>query len=319
VILCAILLSALSLSASAQSQGILYLHASYLLDENAPTATTADALKLATTGYYVWKTAPFSAEQSFPSGAWTVIVWMNVTQQPTQYRLRLGIVTVSGGFVERAYSFTPTITSPSPARYEVTFSVGRLSVPARESLAIGFLRLWQNDTYSPAAFIFFDSQAMPSSLRSPSVTTTQQATTTQQTSSTTTTQQATSATTTQQSTSATTTQQATSATTTQQTIATTLLELDAGLGFAVVLMGIGVVVASAAGAVTVTLAGRRYPQVFTYAGYYYCGKHLVPLYSVNGWSWCPVERRYLTRLCRSCGSSMRENDRFCDRCGRAVR
>jgi hypothetical protein len=276
-IICATLLSALSLSASAQSQNDFYLHAGYLLDENTPTGASPNTLKLSEEEYYVWKTAPFPAQQSFPSGGWTASVWMNRTQEPTQYRVKLGVVDSSGAFVEHAHSFTPTITSPTPARYEVTISVGTLSVAAGESLAIGSLRQWQNGSYSPAAFIFFDSQAMPSSLNSPSVTTTQQTTTT-----------------------------------------TTQAEPGPGLGFAVVLMGIGIVVASAAGAITVTLAGRRYPQVFSYAGYYYCGKHRVPLYSVNGWSWCPVERRYLTKLCRSCGSSMRQDDRFCDRCGRTA-
>jgi hypothetical protein len=285
VILCSILSSALSLSASAQAQNSFYLHAGHSLDENASTGTSPSTLKLSGVAYYVWETAPFSTEQSFPSGAWIGSVWMNRTQEPTQYRLRLGVVTASGGFLEHAHSFTPTITSAIPARYEVTISAGTLSVPAGESLAIGFLRQWQNGTYSPVAFIFFDSQATPSSLNSPSVTTAQQTTTT----------------------------------TTQQNLMTTQVESDADLGFAVVLMGIGVAVTSAAGAITVTMAGWQYPQVFAYAGYYYCGKHRVPLYSVNGWSWCPVERRYLTKLCRSCGSSMRPNDRFCDRCGRAVR
>jgi hypothetical protein len=116
----------------------------------------------------------------------------------------------------------------------------------------------------------------------------------------------------------TTTTQQTTTTTQQTTTTTTQVEPGPGLGFAVVLMGIGVAVASAAGGITVTLAGRLYPQVFAYGGYYYCGKHRVPLYSVGGWSWCPVERRYLTKLCRSCGSSMRQTDRFCDRCGRAI-
>jgi hypothetical protein len=161
--------SALSLSASAQSQNTFYLHASDLLDQNAPTGTTANALKLATGEYHIWKTTPFSAEQSFPAGAWTAAVWINMTQGPTQYRLKLGTANLSGGFVEYAHSFTPIVTSGSPTRYEVRISVGVLNVPAGESLAIGFLRQWQNADYSPPAFIFFDSQATPSSIAGPAV------------------------------------------------------------------------------------------------------------------------------------------------------
>ena len=262
------MVSALSLSVSAQSQSTFYLHASYLLDQNAPTGTTANALKLATGEYYVWKSALFSAQLSFPAGTWTAAVWMNVTQGPTQCRLKLGTVNRSGAFVEHAHSFTPIVTSASPARYEVSISVGVFNVPAGESLAMGFLRQWQNGSYSPAAFIFFDSQTIPSSMTVPAFPTTM-STTTQ-----------------------TTTQQMTTATTENTTTMTTVGS-SPGTGWAFALIGIGIGVACAGGGVAAALSGRQYPQVFTYDGYYYCRKHRVPVWYVQGWVWCPVERRYL--------------------------
>ena len=36
-------------------------------------------------------------------------------------------------------------------------------------------------------------------------------------------------------------------------------------------------------------------EVFVYGGYYYCRKHRVPLWYVNGGLWCPVERRSLRK------------------------
>jgi hypothetical protein len=267
VILSSVLLSALSLSASAQSHNIFYLHAGYVLDENAPTGATPDALKLVDGQYYVWKTGPFSAQQSFPSGAWNVTVWMNMTQEPTQYRLKLGVVNSSGVFLEHAHSFTPTITSSSPTRYEVTISVGTTNLAAGESLAVGFLRQWQNGSYSPAAFIFFDSQAMPSSLNGPGVPTTTLTTTQTTTYQTTTTQ--------------------------QTTTTTTEFGSGSGIGFAFALIGIGAGVAAACGGLAVAMTGRGYPEVFPFGGYYYCARHRLPVWYVQGHLWCPVERRYL--------------------------
>ena len=282
VVLFSLMISALSLSASAQSQNTFYLHASYLLDQNAPTGTTANALKLATGEYYVWKSAFFLVAQlSFPAGTWTAAVWMNMTQGPTQYRLKLGTVNRSGAFVEHAYSFTPIITSASPARYEVSISVGVFNVPAGDSLAIGFLRQWQNGSYSPAAFIFFDSQAMQSSMTGPAVATSTSTSTTTETTTTST------STTTQ-----TTTQQMTTATT-ENTTTMAAVGSSLGVGWAFALIGIGIGVACAGGGVAAALSGRQYPQVFTYYGYYYCMKHRVPVWYIQGHLWCPVERRYL--------------------------
>jgi hypothetical protein len=296
------MVSVLSLSASAQSQNTFYLHASYLLDQNAPVGTTTNALKLATGEYYVWKSALFSAQLSFPAGTWTAAVWMNMTQGPTQYRLKLGTVNIYGAFAEYAHSFTPIITSASPARYEVSISVGVLNVPAGESLAMGFLSQWQNGSYSPPASIFFDSQATPSSLTGPVIVTTittmstATQTTTHETTTTTqltaTTQTATQQTTTQHTTTHTTTQQMTTATT-ESTTTMAAVGSSPGMGLAFALIGIGIGVACAGGGVAAALSGRQYPQVFTYDGYYYCMKHRVPVWYVQGHLWCPVEQRYL--------------------------
>jgi hypothetical protein len=291
VVLSSLALSALSLSALAQSQSTFYLHANYLLDQNAPTGTTANALKLATGEYYVWKTAPFSAESSFPAGTWTAGVWMNITQGATQYRLRLGTLSRSDIFTEYAHSFTPIVTSDSPAQYQANISVGAFTVSAGESLTIGFLRHWENESYSPAAFIFFDSQAMSSNIIAPGATTTTVFTATQVT---------------------------TTQTTTQPAISTTAAASSSDMGWAFALIGVGIGVAVAGGGVAAALSGQGYPEVFVYGGYYYCGKHRVPLYSVSGCLWCPRDRRYLSRTCRSCGNAVRLTDRFCDRCGRAI-
>jgi hypothetical protein len=334
VVLFSLMISALSLSASAQSQNTFYLHTSYLLDQNGPTGTTTNALKLATGEYYVWKSASFSTQLSFTAGTWTAAVWMNMTQGPTQYRLRLGTVNIYGAFAEYAHSFTPIITSVSPARYEVSISGGVLNVPAGDSLAMGFLGQWQNGSYSPAAFILFDSQAMPSSMTGPAVATS--ASTSTETTSASTSTETTSASTSTETTSAststqTTTQQMTTATTETTTMAggtttmaggtttmaggtttmagctttmaggtttmaggtTTMAGSSLGTGWAFALIGIGIGVACAGGGVAAALGGRQYPQVFTYDGYYYCMKHRVPVWYVQGHLWCPVERRYL--------------------------
>jgi hypothetical protein len=263
------MVSVLSLSASAQSQNIFYLHASYLLDQNAPTGVSANILKLAMPEYYVWRTALFSAQVSFPAGTWIAAVWMNMSQKATQYRLKLGAVSRYGAFAEYGYSFTPIITSASPASYEVSISVGAFTVPTGESLAIGFLHLWQNESSSPAACIFFDSRAMLSRLTSPGVTTTTSSTT------------------------RTTTQQATTTTQHTTTAATMTVGSSSGTGWAFAVVGIGSGVACAGAAVAVASSGRSYSEVFAYEGYYYCRKHRVPVWQVQGWLWCPVERRYL--------------------------
>lgn len=291
-ILFSVLLSAFSLSATAQSESNFYLHAGFLLDQNARTSTTPNVLKLTTGEYYVWISASFPAVQSFPSTTWVASLWMATATEPTQYRIGLGVVNSSGAFVDYAHSFTPIITEPSPSQYDVRIPAGAFNAAAGESLALGLLRQWQNGSYSPAAFIYMDSQSTPSGLRGPAIATTTTATQT------------------------TTHQTSTSSRTT--IIATTTTESGIGVGWILGLVLIGAGAACAGGAVTVASSGRSYSGVFTYGGYYYCGKHRVPLYSVNGWLWCPRDRRYLSRSCRSCGNAMKQFDRFCDRCGRAI-
>jgi hypothetical protein len=96
----------------------------------------------------------------------------------------------------------------------------------------------------------------------------------------------------QQVTTQTTTQQTTTATTEHTTTMTTVGP-SPGMGWAFALIGIGIGVACAGGGVAATLSGRQYPQVFTYDGYYYCTKHRVPVWYIQGHLWCPVDRRYL--------------------------
>jgi uncharacterized membrane protein len=65
---------------------------------------------------------------------------------------------------------------------------------------------------------------------------------------------------------------------------------NVGLAFAVIGIGVGV----AASVVCVAVAmSRRGSEVFTYGGYYYCRRHRVPVWYVNGRLWCPAEQRYL--------------------------
>jgi hypothetical protein len=140
------------------------------------------------------------------------------------------------------------------------------------------------DTDSDADWAFRPSTKNLSNGGEPVTTTT---TTTTSPTTTTTTQQQVTTTTTQ-----TTTQQTT--TTTQQTAtATTQVEPGPGIGFAIALMGIGAAAAAAGGGIAVATSGRQHSQVFTYGGYYYCAKHRVPVWDMQGYFWCPVERRYL--------------------------
>ena len=311
VILASLLISAFSMAASAETQSVFYLHTNYLLDQNRPAGTTASALRLTGAQYYVWKAAPFSTTQSFPSGTWTATVWMNTTQGTTQYRLGLGIVTANGAFIDHAHSFTPTITTSSPTRYDVSISAGPIDFAAGESLGIGLIRRWQNESLSLAACVFFDSEAIPSGLSglgaapitsttthtttAQVTTTTTQHTTTSQTTAqqTTTTQQTTTQqTTTQQTTTQQTTSQQTTTSITQAAITTTG-QSGLGIGWALALVGVGLGAAFAGAGVAFAAGGRPYSEVFAYRGYYYCKKHRVPLWNVQGWLWCPVERRYL--------------------------
>ena len=279
VILSVLFASAISLSASAQPQHTFYLHDGYAFDESAPTAATPQVLRLAEGEYYVWKTGAFATEKIFAAGTWTASLWMNISSAPTQFRVELRVYNQSGGLRERAHAHTPIIESSSAMRYQIAITAASLSVYAGESLALGLLRQWQNGSYSPAAFIFYDSLNAASSLSSPSMTTTATTTITTQT-------------TTQQQTT-TTTEHLTSSTTHITTATTTQVGPGPGIGFAFATIAIGVGMASAAGGLAVAATARPYSEVFAYAGYYYCRKHRVPVYYVQGWLWCPVDRRYL--------------------------
>jgi hypothetical protein len=58
--------------------------------------------------------------------------------------------------------------------------------------------------------------------------------------------------------------------------------------FAVI--GIGAGLAAVAIALIVVMLSS---EVYEYGGHYYCRKHNVPVVTVSGRPWCPVEGRYL--------------------------
>jgi hypothetical protein len=123
---------------------------------------------------------------------------------------------------------------------------------------------------------------------------TSQSTTTSTTTSSTTTTPVTTQTTTQgQTTTTVTTQQLTTSTTQIASATTTQVGQGSGIGFAFAAIGIGVGVASAGVGLAVAATGQPQSEVFTYGGYYYCRKHRVPVWYVQGGLWCPVEQRYL--------------------------
>ena len=64
-----------------------------------------------------------------------------------------------------------------------------------------------------------------------------------------------------------------------------------GVGFAFVGIGLGVAVAGIG--VAFALSGQRGSEVIVYGGWYYCRKHRVPLWYIQGHLYCPVEERYL--------------------------
>jgi len=62
-------------------------------------------------------------------------------------------------------------------------------------------------------------------------------------------------------------------------------------GFAFAVVGIGAGLGAAAGGLAVAASSGPYSDV-AYAGYYYCRKHRVPVWSAEGRLWCPVERKF---------------------------
>jgi len=58
-------------------------------------------------------------------------------------------------------------------------------------------------------------------------------------------------------------------------------------------IGMGSGVAAAVAGLAVAATRQAKPEVFTYAGQYYCRRHRVPVSPVQGGYWCPVEGRLL--------------------------
>ena len=65
------------------------------------------------------------------------------------------------------------------------------------------------------------------------------------------------------------------------------------MGFAFVAVAMGAGAAAVAAGVALTFSGRPRSEVYAYGGYYYCRKHRVPVWSVQGGLWCPIERRHV--------------------------
>jgi len=64
-----------------------------------------------------------------------------------------------------------------------------------------------------------------------------------------------------------------------------------GAAFAVI--GIGAGVAAAGTGLAIAMSGRQRPEVMNFAGYYYCRKHRIPLWYVEGKLWCPLHQRHV--------------------------
>lgn len=66
---------------------------------------------------------------------------------------------------------------------------------------------------------------------------------------------------------------------------------NVGVGFAFVGIGLGIAVAGVGAAFA--LSGQRGSEVIVYGGYYYCRKHRIPLWYVEGKLWCPLHQRHV--------------------------
>jgi uncharacterized membrane protein len=66
---------------------------------------------------------------------------------------------------------------------------------------------------------------------------------------------------------------------------------NVGLAFAFV--GIGLGVAAAGAGLAIVMSGRQGAEVLDFGGYYYCRKHRVPLWYVEGRLWCPLHQRHV--------------------------
>ena len=65
------------------------------------------------------------------------------------------------------------------------------------------------------------------------------------------------------------------------------------VGVAFAFIGIGVGVAAAGAGLAIVMSGRQGSEVMDFGGYYYCRKHRVPLWYVEGKLWCPLHQRHV--------------------------
>jgi hypothetical protein len=83
-------------------------------------------------------------------------------------------------------------------------------------------------------------------------------------------------------------------TTYQQTTTTVAQQAgNIGVGFAFAVIGIGAGAAAAGVGVAVAASGPLGSGAYTYGGYYYCRKHNVPLWWIQGRLWCPTDGRFV--------------------------
>jgi len=240
-----------------QSSNAFYLHDGSRLDERMPSKAIPSFLELIEPEQ-VWKTEAFTSDWTFSAGTWILSLWIAMSEGSTQFNAQLRIYQESGDWTRISHSFTPVVDSNAATEYRVAIEAPEILVAAGESLSIGLVRQWQNESDSFSAILFFDSINTPSSVTSPEGWPETNTTWTQSTS--------------------------------QQHVASTYTAAT-GWGLAVVALGAGT--AAAAGGLAVATTTSRYPNVFAYRGYYYCSKHRVPLWLVRGWLWCPIEGRYL--------------------------
>jgi hypothetical protein len=67
----------------------------------------------------------------------------------------------------------------------------------------------------------------------------------------------------------------------------------ANVGLAFAFIGIGLGVAAAGAGLAIAMSGRQGAEVMDFGGYYYCRKHRVPLWYVEGKLWCPFHQRHV--------------------------
>jgi len=86
----------------------------------------------------------------------------------------------------------------------------------------------------------------------------------------------------------------TTSTTHQQTTTTITQQAgNFGMGFAFAVIGIGAGAAALGAGVAVAASGPLGSGVYACGGYYYCRKHKVPVWWVQGRLWCPADGRFV--------------------------